>query len=184
MRNDDEKIKEIRGKKIIEFLILVLIGIVLGLILVNLFGVTEVYGSSMYPTIESEDRMFINKVIYKVDEPKRGDIIVFNSSLKDDKGENKSLIKRIVGIPGDRVIVKGGKLFINGKMLNEPYLDDNYTSGVVDVVVEDEHYFVLGDNRVVSRDSRDSSVGTIDKEDIVGKASIRYFPFNNIGVVK
>lgn len=184
MYKNKKNYEEITGKKIIEFLFLVLIGIILGLSLVNLLGITEVYGASMSPTISSEDRMLINKMSYKKEEPKRGDIIVFNSTLKDDKGNNKSLIKRVIGLPKERLTIKGGNVYINGTKIDEPYINTDYTDGNIDILIQDGEYFVMGDNRTVSRDSRDISVGTIDKEDIVGKASIRYFPFSDIGIVK
>lgn len=184
MQDKNKNSKEITGKKIIDFLVLVLAGVMLGLLLINLFGTTEVYGNSMFPTLESNDKMFINKVTYKFNEPERGDIIVFNSTLKDAEGNNKSLIKRIVGIPGDHVYIRDGRVFINGKLQEESYLDSKYTKGYIDITLEKDKYFVMGDNRSVSRDSRDKTLGPIDKSDIVGKANIRYAPFRDSGIVE
>ncbi len=126
--------------------------------------------------------IFISRQAYRFDEPKRGDIIVFHSDLKTQTGKEKLLIKRIVAIPGDVVNIADGKVMINGELQTEDYTLEAYTSGwVSDVEVPEDSLFVMGDNRQNSTDSRDSGVGFVAYDDIVGKAFFRLYPFNKIG---
>lgn len=142
---------------------------------------TYVTGESMYPTLEDNDFLLVYKLAYINDIPNRGDIIVFNTNLIDTKtNKKKDLIKRVIALPGEKITIKENKVFINGAYLNENYLSDIDTSGNIDVTVPDGHVFVLGDNRGNSADSRDSHIGTISIDDIIGKALIRMFPFNKI----
>lgn len=134
-------------------------------------------GSSMNPTLENGDNLWVDKLRYKVTDPQRFDVIVFPYR----KGSDILFIKRIIGLPGETVEIKDGKIFINGELLvenygNAPMLDD-YSR---DVLAHDE-YFVLGDNRNNSNDSRKSDVGHIKRENIMGKAVIRLTPFDKFG---
>lgn len=148
------------------------------LIKTYLFNTTYVLGYSMYPTLHEKDRLFTNKIVYKITEPKRGDIIV----LKAPDDPNKDYIKRVIGVPGDIVEIKDGKVFINGEEYEEEYLEKGaytYSYGEESWVVEDGYLFVLGDNRNknASKDSR--YLGLIKIEDVKGKATYRYYPFDN-----
>lgn len=143
-----------------------------------------VKGSSMEPNFYEKDYLIVDEITYRFKEPQRGDIIVFKY-----KDENKSeyLIKRIVGLPGDTVIIRDGKVFINNNLgelvLEEPYLPiDRETMGNLSEEIKENNYFVLGDNRAVSLDSR--YFGQINKDTIVGKTLLRGFPFNKFGILK
>lgn len=135
----------------------------------------------MQPTFNPNDYVILYKRAYSNKMPKRGDVIVFESSILDQNGKDKLLIKRVIGLPGDIITIKDDKLYINGNIYEEDYLKDGITPGLVDnLKVPDGEFFVMGDNRVVSLDSRSEEVGTIKKSRIRGKAVIRLFPFNKI----
>ena len=124
--------------------------------------------------------------IQKVDrlrDPKRYDIVVFPYQYEEDT----YYIKRIIGLPGETVQVGGGKVYINGEVLDEHYGNEEMLNpGIVDepVTLGEDEYFVLGDNRNHSQDSRDPSVGAVHRKDLLGRAWIRIWPFDKFGVIK
>ena len=145
---------------------------------------TIVKESSMQPTLFENNYIFLSKQSYNIGDPKRGDIIVFHTNLTTQKGEEKLLIKRIVGLPGDKISIMEGEVFINDEKQNEEYILDGFTSGAIDnFVVPENQVFVMGDNRAVSLDSRAEEIGTIDIDEIVGKAFFRLYPFGDIGLL-
>ena len=143
-----------------------------------------VVGSSMYPTLENGDNLFVNKLAYKFSEPERYDVIVF--PYRYGKGEH--YIKRIIGLPGETVFINNeGTIYINGTELNEDFGYERITdagAASCEIKLSDDEYFVLGDNRNHSADSRDLSVGNIKFEEITGRASLRIWPLNKIGKIK
>lgn len=159
--------------------------------LVIAFGVTLfvqptiVSGQSMYPTLEDKDYLLINKLSYNKEIPNRGDILVFKSGLIDNKtSHKKNLVKRVIALPGEHILIKNNEVYINGKYLSEDYLNDVYTDGDIDIVVPNNHVFTMGDNRPNSGDSRDSKIGTVPLDDIIGKVALRAYPFNKFGKIK
>ena len=151
-----------------------------------------VKGASMMPTFEEGDRVVVNKIGPRLTNYNRFDVVVL------DAKEDKSFIKRIIGMPGDQISYENDVLFVNGKRYEEPYLEeykkalkDNRTltedftleECLGEAVVPNGHYFVLGDNRQVSKDSRDPSVGFVSKNKIVGKAKIVFYPLDNLHVI-
>lgn len=162
----------------------ILIAVVVAVIILQFIKPTFVKETSMLPTLQEYNFLFLSKQSYRFGEPERGDIIVFHTSLKTQNGDEKMLIKRIIGLPGDTVTIEEGKVIINGEVLNEPYLMEQYTSGSVkDLEVPDDSLFVMGDNRQNSIDSRDDHVGFIKIKDVYGKAVFRLYPFNEIGLL-
>ena len=138
----------------------------------------KVEGTSMLPHLHDGQRIFINKFIYKLEPIERGDIVVFWYPMDPEK----SFIKRVIGLPGDELKLLGGKLYINGKLVSEPYLSAEFTkNGIFNRTweVEPYHYFVMGDNRDASNDSR--SWGSVPEMYIYGKAVYRYWPFDEAG---
>ena len=139
---------------------------------------TTVAGESMEPILSSGDEIIINKFAYRFTDPKRFDIIVFKQNGKEHSFYN---IKRIIGLPGETVSIRDGYVYINNKPLKEkmnaPVMA---TAGVAEeeLKLDDNEFFVLGDNRNNSEDSRFTSLGNVVKEDIIGKAWIRLNPFN------
>lgn len=159
-------------------------GVLVGLIAINIMPTTTIVGESMCPTINSKDYLIVNKLAYIKSEPSRGDVIVFNTNLENENGEKKNLVKRIVGLPNEHLVIKDGSVYVNGDLIDEPYLNSNYTDGNVDILIQENQYFVMGDNREVSRDSRDTFIGTIKEDDIEGKASLKYSSINDIELVR
>jgi signal peptidase I len=130
----------------------------------------QVEGSSMEPTLHTGERLLINKFAYLgFGEPQRGDIVVFRAW-----GQEEDFIKRIVGVPGDRIEVRDDAVYVNGQRLAEPYLDQITAGAGRDETLGEGEYYVLGDNRGNSSDSR--LFGSLEREDIVGKALVRYWP--------
>ncbi len=136
---------------------------------------------SMYPTLKVNDRVLVNKVSYDLHPVHRGDLIVFHSP-PNEGSTTKDLIKRVIGLPGETVESRDGHILINGKVLNEPYLGPDVTTGPVDkTVIAPGHYWVMGDNRPNSRDSR--FFGTIPKSLIIGRAFVRVWPVTDLGLL-
>ena len=173
------------GQFILSFLETVVVALVISIVL-YIFIMTphEVIGNSMHPTYKNGEYLMANKVTYRVKEPQRGDVIIFKYS------DTQDFIKRIIGLPGDTVMLKDGQMYINGTILDESnYLSDSIYSNGGDflkegqsVTIPDDEYFVCGDNRPHSSDSR--TFGSIKETDIKGKAWIVYFPFSEFRIVQ
>ena len=155
---------------------------ILTAVVISFVRPTIVKQTSMQDTLNPNDYIIMYRRAYSGDkEPKRGDIVIFKSELQDENGKNKLLIKRVIGLPGDKITINDGKVYINDKEYDESYLKDGYTTGSVNnFKVPKGEYFVMGDNRVVSIDSRYSEVGCIKKNAIKGRAVLRLFPFTKI----
>jgi signal peptidase I len=146
-----------------------------------LFAPYTVEGASMEPTLHDEEKIFVNKLNF-TDDFSRGEIVII-------KGKEKNYVKRIIGLPGDTILVKNDKLYINGVLSKEPYLAHNLalakkmgshlTGDFGPIKVPKNNYFVMGDNRLYSTDSR-NGLGTFTKEQIVGQSEFVYFPFLEI----
>ncbi|MEA3354921.1 MAG: signal peptidase I [Patescibacteria group bacterium] len=150
-----------------------------------LFQPHQVKGNSMYDNFYDGEYLLTNKIVYQLNEPQLSDVIVF----KAPKNEDYDYIKRIVALPGDRVMLKGGEVYVNAQLFDESgYLDadiftrpGSYMREGTTVTVPQNSYLVFGDNRSGSSDSREW--GIVPKENIVGKAWIKYWPLNKIGIV-
>jgi signal peptidase I len=149
-------------------------------LLIHLFlaQATRVYGQSMEPGIHENQRLVIEKISYHMHGPERGDVVV----LRDPSGTDELLIKRVVGLPGERVTVADGEVFIDGVPLKEPYLTQLTLGPDRTWVVPPLNVFVMGDNRGASRDSR--SFGPVPLENLVGHAVFRYWPLEQFGLVR
>jgi signal peptidase I len=137
----------------------------------------------MNDTLQDGDNLLVDKISYRFKDPERFDIIVFPYQYE----EETFYIKRIIGLPGETIWIVDGDILVNGEILEEDFGNEEmYSAGIAaePIVLGEEEYFVLGDNRNNSRDSRDPSVGTIQKEDIVGKAFIRIYPFDKFGMLE
>ena len=141
-----------------------------------------VVGSSMASSLEDGQVVLINKMAYKLTSPERYDVIVYKSKTNDEK----YVIKRIIGLPGEKVKIEDSKIYINGEAVEDEYFNGSYESGQASTEIEllEGEYFVLGDNRNLSEDSRFDYIGNIYEEDIVGKAWLIASPFNDISFVK
>ncbi len=147
---------------------------------------TEVDGESMEPMLSNGDNLIVDKISYRFRDPQRYDIIVFPFKYK----ENTYYIKRIIGLPGETVqIDQLGNIYINGEILPENYgreiiRPDHIGLAAEPVTLGEDEYFVMGDNRNNSTDSRDPTVGNISREDIVGRAWVRIWPLADFGILK
>ena len=140
---------------------------------------TVVSGESMYPTLNDGDSLIVDKISYRFVEPDRYDIVVFPFRYQEDT----FYIKRVIGLPGETVQITDGKVYINGKALNDSYgyeaiRNPGLASG--GITLGRDEYFVLGDNRNNSADSREPSVGMIKRESIIGRAVLRIWPMNKM----
>lgn len=160
----------------------IIVAAILAAVVISFVRPTIVKQTSMQDTLNPNDYIIMYRRAYSGDkEPKRGDIVIFKSELQDENGKNKLLIKRVIGLPGDKITINDGKVYINDKEYYESYLKDGYTTGSVNnFKVPKGEYFVMGDNRVVSIDSRYSEVGCVKKDAIKGRAVLRLFPFTKI----
>ena len=161
------------------------LAVFLSFMLVMFFGIkTSMVGPSMEPVIASGQNVYINRVAYNMSSPKRGDIIVF----KPNGNKNSHLyIKRVVGLPGERIQIINGKVYINGAVYNDDVALDTKESGVAasEITLDTDEYFVLGDNRVNSEDSRSANIGNVKNAMIEGKAWYRAkFGKNKAGKIK
>ena len=138
----------------------------------------------MYPTLVERDYLIVNRIAYKVGEPKYKDIIVFKTDLTEENGKKKDLVKRVIGVPGDHVKIQDSKVYVNDKLLDETsYIHNNRTDGDIDIVVPEGKLFAMGDNRENSNDSRFPDVGMVDEDEVLGKVMVRLLPLDNIGKV-
>lgn len=163
----------------------------LGLYLVINFAVQTVHvvGLSMYPTLDNDDYLIATKIDYRLHSPRRGDIII----MRDPFDPSKDFIKRVIGLPGEKLLIRNGQVFINGQALQEPYINPepwtvnaNYpaAAGPGDVqpyAIPSDEYFVMGDNRNRSSDSR--VFGAVKRNQIEARAWIRVLPLNHLGPI-
>jgi signal peptidase I len=150
------------------------------LIIIFAYQPVKVEGSSMEPGLEDQERIFINKLVYRLETIERGDIIVF----RYPRDPRKSFIKRVIGVPGDRVGIVAGRVYVNGELLAEPYVPEDFldSRSYSEIVVKADSYFVMGDHRSMSNDSRD--FGAVPRANIYGKAVFGYWPVEKLGTVR
>lgn len=173
-----EIIKELAG-----WLLYIVLIIALTWIVVTFVGQrTEVSGSSMETTLSDKDQLIVDKMTYRFRDPKRYDIVVFPYQYQD----NTYYIKQIIGLPGETVQILSGMVYIDGMRLDEHYGNEIMENpGIAEepLTLGEDEYFVLGDNRNNSSDSRASDVGLIHRKDLIGRAWIRVWPLSQIGVI-
>ena len=175
------------GKEILSFVLYFVIVIAAMLLIIHYVGQrTEVSGSSMENTLSDGDNLIVDKISYRFHDPERYDIIIFPGP--EEEGMHPYYIKRIIGMPGETVQIKDGKVYINDKELkSDVYGITDYIDypGIAEepVTLGKDEYFCLGDNRPVSQDSRYEIVGPVKRSQIVGKVWIRIWPLNKFGKV-
>jgi signal peptidase I len=149
-------------------------------IIVFLYQPVRVEGTSMLPVLEDQDRLFINKMAYRVGDIHHGDVVVFLYP----HDHSKSYIKRVIALPGEEVRIDHGKVFVNGRLVKERYVPAMYADdrSQPEMKVPPHEYFVMGDHRSISSDSRD--FGPVDRDLIYGKAAFVYWPMDQVGVVR
>ena len=172
-------------KEVLSTSIYLLVVLVLTFLVVTYVGQrTRVEGSSMEPMLHDGDNLIVDKISYRFEDPQRFDIIVFPFRYK----ENTYYIKRIIGLPGETVYVdEDGEIYINGDVLKESYGKEIITDpgrAFEPITLGEDEYFVMGDNRNNSSDSRDPVVGNIHRDELIGKAWMRIWPLNKMGMIK
>lgn len=150
------------------------------IVIVFLYQPVKVEGTSMMPWLEDQERIFVNKFVYAVDDIQAGDVVVFRFPLDP----TKSYIKRVLGLPGDKVEIVDGQVFVNGEAIEETYVPREYQdlSSHSLLKVPRDQFYVLGDHRNTSNDSR--TWGTVPREFITGKAVFAYWPLDRFGVLR
>ncbi len=159
------------------------------------FSITTVFSTSMYPTLIEKDILLMTKM----GDINRGDIVSFKSDLplgeaalkqlnfvqriRLNKDSKKNLIKRVVAVPGDKIDISEGQVYVNDSLIEEEYISSETIGEIHIEKIADNMYFLMGDNRAVSLDSRNSKVGLVNGDKIFGRAFFRLFPFKRIGIV-
>ncbi len=151
-----------------------------GFIILFLYQPVKVEGNSMQPNLEDQERIFINKFVYRLEPIARGDVVVF----RYPRDPSKSYIKRVVGVPGDRIRVSAGRVYLNGELLREDYVatDPSDPRSYLEVTVPAGAYYVMGDHRMMSNDSRE--FGPVQERFIYGKAVFVYWPVERAGTLR
>lgn len=172
---------EIVKNEIISWIKLIVTAFLIAFVLKTfIFQIAYVKGPSMEPTLYQGQVLIVSKLSYRIGTPKREDIVVIN-----DKIEHKDLIKRVIGMPSETIDIKDGSVYIEGDLLTEDYIQvPTYENEFKKSTVPEDKYFVLGDNRVESRDSRSNSLGFVNRENIIGKAVFRLWPLNKAGTIR
>lgn len=149
------------------------------LIITFLYQPVRVEGTSMLPRLEDHDRLFINKFVYRISSIDRGDVVVF----RYPRDPEKSYIKRVIALPGDRIWIDHGQVWLNGQPLHENYVPQEYrdSRSMAEMVVPEDCYFMMGDHRSISSDSRE--FGPVERSLVYGKAVFVYWPTKDMGVV-
>lgn len=150
------------------------------MIITFVYQPVRVEGTSMLPELQDQDRLFINKFAYHFENISRGDVVVFHYP----RDPSKSYIKRVIALPGDSLRIDEGRVYVNGKRIAEPYVPLRFRDdrSMAKMVIPPNDYFVMGDHRSISSDSRD--FGPVPRNLIYGKAAFIYWPADNMGVVK
>jgi len=160
------------------------IAVIIAALILTFFKPIIIRQSSMEPNFHNGDYVFLSTKSYDLfGDVQRGDVVVFHTEMKDNNDNDKNLIKRIIGLPGDTVEIIDGYVYLNGEILDEPYVLEQGISGRMDqITVPENMVFAMGDNRGVSLDSRDSDVGCVSQDEILGKVKIRIYPFNSFKI--
>lgn len=171
-------------KELLSWIVFIVVVVAASYLIVTFVGQrTEVSGSSMETTLSTGDQLIVDKISYRFRDPKRYDIVVFPYRYE----ENRYYIKRLIGLPGETVQIVDGMVYINGSPLNEHYgneVIEDPGSAAEPITLGDDEYFVLGDNRNNSQDSRASNVGLIHRDELLGRAWVRIWPLDQFGVIK
>lgn len=167
MKKNENKVKSM-WRELIETVVSA--GIIAFIIITFIGQVTVVKGASMEDTLFNRERLICNKIVYRLTEPERGEIVIFKPPID----QNHNYIKRVIAVEGDRIKIIDGIVYLNGEKLEEDYIEHRSFETMPEVTVPEDSYFVLGDNRVNSSDSR--FWGFVPEENIIGRASVVFWP--------
>lgn len=183
--SEKEQKESVSAKEVLGLVVYFAVVILAMFLIIRFVGQrTEVEGQSMENTLSDGDNLIVDKISYRFKDPERFDIIIFPYQYEEDT----YYIKRIIGLPGEKIrIDDDGNIYVNDEILNESYgreVIQNPGIARDEIQLEEDEYFVLGDNRNNSSDSRDPSVGIVCRSDIVGRAWLRIYPFKDFGFIK
>ena len=169
------------AREIMEWIVSIIVAVALVLVIHNYIGqLVRVDGASMQPTLYTDQRVLVTKIPYWNDENiERGDIVITKYP-----GSRENFVKRIIALPGDKIAITNGVLYINDTVIDEPYIKEEMYSDYGETVIPEGCYFVMGDNRNNSKDSRSSSVGPLPREMIQGRAYAILWPFVDFQVIE
>lgn len=176
----EDTIKNLILDDILKWIIDIILVVVIALFVVNYYGESvNVIGNSMNPIVENDEKVLIDELTYTLKEPERFDIIAYTTRSGDVS------IKRIIGLPGETVQIVDNTIYIDGEAIKDVFFEGKFESGYIDeaMVIGDNEYFVMGDNRNVSEDSRFEYVGNVSKDDILGKVWFAYYPFTKLRMI-
>jgi signal peptidase I len=165
------------GEEVKDWVVSIVIAVVLAFFI--RYFIVELYlvdGPSMRPTLQSQERLVVNKFIYRFRSPERGEVLVF----RYPKDPSRDFIKRVIAVPGDTIEIKDGRVFVNQQLMNESYILSKTRGDYPQTTVPADHIFVMGDNRNNSEDSRFADVGFVPYELIKGKAVLVFWPFDQL----
>lgn len=184
VRGENEERQRDWKRELLSMIMYVAVILVMTFLVITYVGQrTQVDGNSMYPTLHNNDNLIVDKISYRFSNPERYDIIVFPYQYK----EKTYFIKRIIGLPGETVQIIDGYVYIDGEKLDENYGKEVMKEAALatePITLGEDEYFVLGDNRNASEDSRFPDVGNIKRKDIIGKAWVRIWPLNRLGFMR
>jgi len=167
-------------KSVVEWVVIIAVAFVLSIVIRNYVVDTRIVPTgSMLPTIQLQDRLIVDRLFYQYDTIDRGDIIVFQAP--EAAQEDKDLVKRVIGLPGEKVEIKNSKVYIGDQALDEPYIVSPADYEYGPVTVPEDSYFMLGDNRTASKDSH--IWGFLPSDKILGRVWIRYWPIKEFGAL-
>lgn len=172
--------KKLSKKETIEWLKTITTTLIIFTLIIVFARPSPIIGPSMSPTLNGGNLVLVEKVSKLTHTLKRGDIIVARTELPLFLFIKKNVVKRIIGLPGDSIEIKANQVFINGELISEPYINAGMTNGTFASVVPENKYFIMGDNRLMSADSRSPEIGFVDYSAIKGKVYLRLFPFTEI----
>lgn len=186
LTNENKRKPKNIKKDIRDIVITVLVAALVALCLNTfVFQLVEVKMTSMVPTLMPEETVFLNKTAYWFSKPKSGDVIIFirtdddGNQIADKAGKKVNYVKRVIGVPGDIIEIHDGNVYRNGVLLDEPYLNV-VTNGDYYCEVPEGKYYVMGDNRNTSLDSKDSEFGLAKENDIIGRVEFKFKPFSSV----
>ena len=163
-------------KKSVVFLLAVILGTGAGLLVSLAFQITEVTDHSMLPAYENGDQVLVSRLAFAGKKgPQQGDVILMKNKIYAVSGENTVMLKRVIGVEGDRILITEGQVYVNNQKLDEEYVFTQGISGdMEEIQIPAGTIFVMGDNRAASTDSRHESVGLVDEEDLLGKVILKW----------
>ena len=184
-RRQRKKINLPLVREVLSWIVEIVVVIGLAYVLVSFFGIrTNVVGQAMEQTLENDDDILVNKFAYIISKPKQGDVIVF---LPNGNKKSHYYVRRVVAVPGDTVQIKDGALYVNDELYKESTdVASMEDAGIASdaIKLEKDEYFVLGDNRNNSEDSRNANIGNVKRDYIIGKAWFRFSGFGSFGTIK